>query len=205
MLTLQIWSSLAPPRTEATTVELDEAGLRADGTQIGVDPLPYRLDYRLETGPDLVTRLLEARAAGAGWSRALTLEHDGRGGWSCRAETRGAVDLAAPGGATHRLSAALDCDLGLSPLTNLMPVRRHGLHRGPGAAELVAAWVSVPDLALHASAQRYEHLGLRPGGALVRYVDLGLFAGFVADLELDEEGLVVEYPGLTRRVGAAAG
>lgn len=41
---------------------------------------------------------------------------------------------------------ALDCDLGRSPLTNLMPARRHHLHEHPGAAQFLMAWVSVPDL-----------------------------------------------------------
>ena len=34
-------------RTEAAEVELDAGALRATGTQLATDPLPYRLDYRL--------------------------------------------------------------------------------------------------------------------------------------------------------------
>jgi hypothetical protein len=53
------------------------------------------------------------------------------------------------------------------------------------------AWVSLPDLKVHRSEQRYEHLA--PGR--VRFSS----DGFTADLELDADGLVITYPGLARR------
>ena len=77
-----------------------------------------------------------------------------------------------------------------------MPVRRRGLHERPGSEDFVMAWVSVPDLRVHASPQRYEHV--RPG--VVRF--LSLDGDFTADLELDADGLVVRYPRLAQRVGA---
>jgi hypothetical protein len=73
-----------------------------------------------------------------------------------------------------------------------MPVRRHRLHEQPGKVDLAVAWVALPDLTVHVSKQRYEHL--EPGR--VRFTS-GYFA---ADLELDEDGLVVFYPGLASRV-----
>jgi len=65
------------------------------------------------------------------------------------------------------------------------------------------AWISVPDLRVHALHQRYEHLGAHSDGATVRYasVEDGRET-FTADLELDGEGLVRHYPGLARRVTA---
>jgi hypothetical protein len=54
------------------------------------------------------------------------------------------------------------------------------------------AWVSLPDLQVHRSEQRYEHV--RPG--VVRFSS----DDFVADLELDAHGLVRTYPQLARRV-----
>ena len=60
--------------------------------------------------------------------------------------------------------------------------------------DFVMAWVSLPDLKVHRSGQRYEHLA--PGR--VRFSDDD---GFTADLELDENGLILVYPGLARRAG----
>lgn len=96
------------------------------------------------------------------------------------------------------LRTALDCDLGLSPLTNAMPVLRDGLH-GSGSRSYVMAWVRVPDLALVAYPQRYEHLRRTASGSVVRFTDLLDPDRFTSDLVHDTDGLVVDYPGLARR------
>jgi hypothetical protein len=188
MLRLPIWEGVDEWRAETARVELGPDGVAATGTQIGVG---YRLDYELEAPAGWVTRRLRVSVTTAGGERGLLLEHDGKGGWL------------QDGAAARFPAGAVDCDLGLSPLTNLMPVRRHALHEREGAAEIVVAWVSVPDLAVHASAQRYEHV--RPG--VVRFVDLGLHEGFTAELELDADGLVLAYPELARAVtrGSSSG
>jgi hypothetical protein len=193
---LLIWSGADGWRAEVASVTFTPSGIGAMGTQIGVDPVPYRLDYRLEAPERFVTRWLEVEAAGEGWSRRIDLRHDGSGGWTCDVRSEGHVDLAPAGGPADALSEALDCDLGLSPLTNLMPVRRHSLHERPGTVDLLMAWISVPDLGVHASPQRYEHV--RRG--VVRYVDRGTHEGFEAELELDADGVVVSYPDLAQRV-----
>ncbi|MPZ92353.1 MAG: hypothetical protein GEU68_12080 [Actinobacteria bacterium] len=100
------------------------------------------------------------------------------------------------------LEGALDCDLGLCPLTNTMPILRHDLveasHRGDdGSHDLVMAWVSVPDLAVRRSEQRYTVSDpIDEGGALVVYAS----EDFRTTIEADVDGLVVNYPGLGRRV-----
>lgn len=203
MRRLLLWRGLDVWRAEIVSVELTGKGVRASGTQLGVDPLPYRLDYELDASDGFVTRVLEVDATGGGWTRSLRLERDD-GIWRYEpAEEGNAPGLPPAGGAVDRLGDALDCDLGFSPLTNLMPVRRHALHERPGRADFMMAWVSVPDLGLHASRQRYEHVRREGERAIVRFLDLGLFAGFTAELELDADGLVRVYPGLARRVEGA--
>jgi uncharacterized protein len=70
-----------------------------------------------------------------------------------------------------------------------MPARRVG----DEPVDHVMAWVSVPDLAVLRSEQRYEPIAERR----VRFV--GLEDGFTADLELDEHGFVTHYPGLAEQ------
>jgi hypothetical protein len=197
-----LWSGIDAWRAEAALVELTGDGIRAGGTQLGVDPVPYRLDYELEAHEQFVTRALRVSAQGKGWARRIDLRHDGRGAWSCEAEAEGEVDLPAPGGDTDALAGALDCDLGRSPLTNLMPVRRHSLHKQPGKLDFLMAWVSVPDLVLHRYPQRYEHVRADRHGSIVRFVDRGHSPGFVSELELDGDGLILVYPHLARRIGS---
>jgi hypothetical protein len=184
MLRLAIWQGVDEWRAEAAQVDLGPRDLGATGTQIGADPRPYRLDYELEVGSGWITNRLSVQVTSAVGRRELLLEHDARGAW--RRDGEPAPELA----------GAFDCDLGLSPLTNLMPVRRHGLHEREGVADIVAAWVSVPDLAVQPSRQRYEHVHT----GVVRFIDLGAHEGFTAELDLDADGLVLMYPGLARRV-----
>jgi hypothetical protein len=193
------WTGTDEWRAESTLVtDLDE-GFTARGVQLGVAPVPYRLDYRLTAAAGWITRSLDVTAVGAGWQRTVRLTRGEDGGWSFLAEADGEVRLPDPVCVTAALAGALDCDLGFSPLTNTMPILRTGAHRGTGAADFTMAWVSVPDLAVHASAQRYEHVRATRDGSVVRYSS----RAFTADLELDADGFVVDYAGLARRVGRA--
>ena len=194
-MTVLVWAGTDEWRAEQAEVDTT-GGFAARGVQLGVVPLPYRLEYRLETAGPWLTRTLRVGASGDGWARSLLLTSDLEGAWTCEATAQGQAELPAAGGSVAALTGARDCDLGFSPLTNTMPVRRHRLHREAGAVELVVAWVSVPDLHVHASVQRYEHLRTTPAGAVVRFSSDDV----VADLLLDADGFVAGYPGLARRV-----
>jgi hypothetical protein len=169
------WRGLDGWRAEACRVELGEFGLRAAGVQLAP---AYRLDYELVTGPELITERLELRVRKAESERRLSLLRAPDGAWT------------ADGRPQDHVHGALDCDLALSPLTNFMPAAR--LEGSP--ADHLMAWVSVPDLEVLRSEQRYEPVG--PGR--VRYV--GQDHDFTAVLELDDDGLVTRYPGLAERV-----
>jgi hypothetical protein len=200
---------------EFAEIDLAGAGLRATGVAVSGDPIPYRLEYELDCGEDFITRRLSVRVWGAGWGRRLELTRDPRAGWSADAGAEGEAELLGlpgvpgpppPGGDPSGLDAALDCDLGESPLTNTMPVLRHGLLGGGDPVEFLMAWVSVPWLAVTPSRQLYTYLrrgtaaelGLAraAGGplSLIRYQS----GDFSADVAFDAQGLVVDYPALGR-------
>ena len=84
-------------------------------------------------------------------------------------------------------------DVGFSPLFNSLPVLRHGLHRGGEPRDFVMTLVSVPALEIEESHQGYDPLS---GEGLVRFRS-GVFE---ADLEFDDAGFVVHYPGLAEQV-----
>ncbi|MFF8933616.1 putative glycolipid-binding domain-containing protein [Streptomyces paradoxus] len=174
------WEVFASKGFETVWTELGNGVLRARGRAVGTEPEPYWVTYELETADGFVTRGLRVTAETEGELRTLDLLHDGHGRWTADGEPLPAVD------------GALDCDLGLCPLTNTMPVLRHGLHRAPGEREFLMAWVSVPDLAVRPSRQTYTHLG--PGR--VRFTS----GDSRSDLEFDEEGFVVDYPSLATRL-----
>ncbi|GIH03673.1 hypothetical protein Rhe02_17400 [Rhizocola hellebori] len=195
------WRGVDADRWE--TARLDpskEIGFLATGFQAGMDPEPYQLSYKLDVRRGFVHSHLVARVTGNGWHRELFLRRNESGAWTWRALSTGECQLPAPGAPQElaaELEGALDCDLGLAPLTNLMPVRRAKLHTDAGSCDILVVWVAVPELSLHAAPQRYEHLGRHDSGSTVRFSALD--SGFTADLQLDPDGLVVAYPGLARR------
>ncbi|MFG2192907.1 putative glycolipid-binding domain-containing protein [Streptomyces sp. NPDC048639] len=169
---------------ETAWTEVSGTVLRARGRVVGTVPEPYWMTYELETGGDYVTRRLFVSAdTASGDSRSLDLRREEDGRWT------------ANGSPLPDVTGAEDCDLGLSPLTNAMPVLRHGLHTRPGEHDFLMAWVSVPDLTVTPSPQTYTHLETTDHGARVRFTS----EDFTADLELDPDGLVVTYPGLAFR------
>jgi len=181
------------------------SGLHARGTALAVDPIPYSARYELRTGPDWVTTALEVSTEGAGWSRTLRLEsEDGR--WRMSTAERGDLDssLTASGHAgaglpgtedPDLLYGAFDVDLTGSPLTNTLPIRRLGLLKAePGVAHRISvAWVLLPSLEVVQADQIYTALG----DGRVRYAS----ETFSADLVVDDDGFVVDYPGLAKRAG----
>ena len=70
---------------------------------------------------------------------------------------------------------------------------RDGLLDAGEARDYTMRFVDVPSLEVSASEQRYEPLGDR----FVRFRS----GSFTAALTFDEEGFVLEYPGLARRAG----
>jgi hypothetical protein len=183
---------------EFADVTIDRTRLKASGSAIGSAPLGYHLDYWLLTGGKFVTTGLVVIARGEGWRRRLDLKRLGSGRWTARTSARGDADLPAPGGAMDAVEGALDCDLGLSPLTNTMPVLRHGLLEGGGPLEFLMAWVSVPDLHVYPSRQRYTFVRQTRDRSVIRYESSS--RDFVAELVFDQDGLCLDYPGIGRSV-----
>ena len=192
-----VWTGVEEWLTEAASVEIGDGTLSASGIQLGAEPAPFRVDYRVECREGFVTRELELTATAEGWGRHLLLRHDGSGGWSAEVEDEGDVPAGPWNGSLPDLSDALDIDIQNSPLTNTMPILRHGFQRG-GSGDFVMAFIRMPSLRVEASPQRYEHVRTTDEGAVVRYISRD--GDFTADLELDAEGLLVHYPRLARRV-----
>jgi uncharacterized protein len=92
------------------------------------------------------------------------------------------------------LRGCLDIDLGWSPSTNTLPIRRLDLAVGQKSGLVTAAWVRFPELALEPLPQEYERLSDRS----YRYTSRG--GAFTAVLEVDAEGLVVDYEGGWQRL-----
>ena len=189
-----------PERVETATLVLDDRTLVARGTSRASS---YVAAWSLVTGDDWVTRRLDVSVHGAGWSRRLALVRDGDA-WTGLAQQHGDGGPAAvPGLADpESVAGALDCDIALCPVTNTMPILRHGLVTAPPGPEIahVMAWVDLPSLAVIRSEQRYGTVAPydeEAGHAVVRYASAS--RDFVGDLTVDRDGVVVDYPQLAYR------
>ncbi|WP_435526825.1 putative glycolipid-binding domain-containing protein [Microbacterium aurantiacum] len=183
-----------PTRMDRASVRFDDAGMTAFGSSTTT---AYALSWNLDAADGWLTRTIGVAVDGDGWRRFLHLERSPEGEWTSRAESHGDTDLPPPGIAPDiDLSDALDCDLGLCPVTNTMLIRRLRLLDGPtdttARAPLVMAWIEVPSLRVLRSEQRYGAVD----GTTVAFRS----GDFSAHITTDADGFVLDYPDLARRL-----
>ncbi len=183
------WSALWNPASPCGGLEhLIVHDTRADSVQVGIDEdgEPFRLVYQLSWTPQWALRTASLQSCKAGRELALSFTCDGRGRW---------VD--ATGAARDELDGCLDIDIWPSPFTNAFPIRRSNLSVGM-RRELDVVWVDGLSMTFKRQRQAYERL------AHDRYrFDVLDGGGFSADISVDDDGFVLDYPGLFRRVAAA--
>jgi hypothetical protein len=158
---------------EHCTLALRDGGLSLVGTVLGADGgLPVRIEYRVLADGTGMTTAAHVRDLRGFETRTLVLERDPKGNWS--------VD----GKVVRTLKGCTDVDLGCSPSTNTLPIRR--LRLGVGASKKIqAAWVRFPELTIVKAAQTYSHID----EFTYRYAS----GTFEAELTVDDDGLVTAY------------
>lgn len=179
LLRTMLWTSVEEPGTEYLALWADQHGYGARGIYTGVyHGEPVTAAYRLGITTDWRVHRLEATWGVGGWSRSLQLRSEAPGVWSGQA-------------AGPEIQGCTDVDIGWTPFTNTLPIRR--LRLAPGESrELTVLYLSPADLAVRPLRQRYTHLG----DGRWRYESLA--SGYTADLTVDRDGLVLDYPGAFR-------
>lgn len=174
------WSPRHGRGMEHLVVRHHGGTISAQGVLIGErGNLRYGASYAIEC--DNAWRVRHAVIAVAGGAR-LELYADGAGHWHGQ-----------DGAPIASLDGCIDIDLTASCFTNTLPIRRLG--GAPGERRVIdVAWVWIPELGVEAAPQAYTLL------ADGRYRFEGIGTGFQADLTVDGEGFVVDYPGLFLRV-----
>lgn len=180
------WAPLWNPAAPAVGLEhLLLSAEAADGLVLAVDEQqgPFRLAYRLRWDQAWCLREADLAVEVGAESRRLVLRTDGRGAWHDAA-----------GRSLPALDGCIDIDIWPTPFTNTFPLRR-----SPPAAgerrEYRMAWVSAPGLTVGPQRQAYTALGDRRW----RFESLD-GSGFRVELTVDEENVVIDYPGLFRRI-----
>ena len=119
-----------------------------------------------------------------GTSKRLEIERPAGRPWTVDGESR--PDLA----------PCIDIDIMVTPFTNSLPIRRLRLEPDQPVA-IQPAYIRLPDLVVEPAAQEYRRLGAACSPGRFRY--RGLASGFTADLTVDDDGLVLDYPPIWRR------
>ncbi len=158
---------------EHCTISIRDAGLSLVGTVVGADGgLPVRIEYQVITSGAGASKAAHVRDYRGFGLRQLALGRDARGNWSVN------------GAPARELRGCVDVDLGCTPATNTLPIRR--LHLALGASATVeAALVRFPDLTVERAAQTYTRLD----EFTYRYAS-GTFEG---ELAVDDDGVVTAY------------
>jgi uncharacterized protein len=169
------WRTWDHEHLETLTLRWENEGWTATG-EVGREAITYvlRLSATWQVRQLLLFRDLD--------QPDLWLGADGTGRWG---EMNGA----------HRpdLAGCTDVDLAVTPFTNSIPIRRLALGVGEGA-DVIAAMVDVDTLGVVPVRQRYRRLALR------RFEYTNLDSGYSTEFDVDEYGLVHDYPAEFRRL-----
>ena len=169
---------------EHCALTIRDSGLSLVGTVLGAENgQPVRIEYRVFTDAAGATTAVHVRDLRGFETRTLVLDRNSKGSWS--------VD----GKPARALRGCSDVDLGCSPSTNTLPIRR--LRLGIGSSHTIkVAWVRFPELEVVKADQTYT----RVDEFTYRYAS-GTFEG---EISVDDDGLVTVYE-VWKRTGYAVG
>ncbi|MEJ8561856.1 putative glycolipid-binding domain-containing protein [Yoonia sp. GPGPB17] len=184
------WHNWNGAGLEHCVCRYDNDGLSLEGVVAGTRHGLYGAHYLVRT--DRLFRTREVTVNYVGGAR-MHVEADGEGNWTNRHDHQ---PIAA-------LEGCIDVDIGVTPATNALPIKRLQLRKDE-SQDILAAYVPLPDqiegdFLPRPAPQRYTCL---VPAQTYRYE--GLFRGFTAVLEIDQDGLVIDYPDTFRRVPLSA-
>lgn len=176
------WAPVAGAGLEHVRLRADAGGALVESVVAGtIDAASFGLFYRLSC--DRRWRVHEAELCVAGEGKRLTLLSDGDGHW-----------WDGDGHPLDALAGAIDIDIAATAFSSTLPIRRLQLARGEHR-DLSVVCVTLPTLAVGAAARRYTCL--EPGRL---YRCAAPDSGVAADLAVDDDLLVLDYPGSFKRL-----
>ena len=164
----------------------DTNGIVLEGVVAGTRHGAYGGHYLVRTDADFRTREVHVQYISG---PRLHLQADGVGNWSDMIENK----------SLPVLQGCIDVDIGITPATNTLPIKRLKLEAHE-SHKIKAAYVPLPDqidgmFLPQLAEQRYTCLIPEQ-----RYRYEGIFRDFTAELSVDTDGLVIDYPDTFRRV-----
>lgn len=176
------WRPLEGEGLEHLTVRAVDGGIRAEGVVIGSNHAGrYGVRYTVDCDGGWRVRAFTVEEAGG---RRLAMTSDGAGRWK-----------AADGSALAAFDGCIDIDLSGSPFTNTLPIRRLALAPEHSTARLRMVYVPFDTFEPFPDGQLYTCIA--PAS---RYLYEAEDGTFTAELPVDADGFVTDYPTLFERL-----
>ena len=184
MQTNLLWTGREYYSLENCLVNLQPTGAEITSTIVGLyEEKIYKVEYHIKTNQNWETVFLEIHSRHNNLVQSILLEGDGKGNWMSNGEK------------AEQFAGCIDVDIPLTPFTNTLPIRR--LHLQPGqSAEIQVIYCDL--LLQQVTPVRQKYAGL----SATKYHYENVPNDFEATIEVDEEGLVIDYPSLFVRTAA---
>jgi hypothetical protein len=144
-----------------------------DNTPFGIHYM-IELDTKWQTQHFLISDLNNP-------DNVIELYSDGKGKWFDRDEVVSPLD------------GCIDIDITLTPFTNTLPLRRLNLAEGKRTL-IEVVYIQLPEFTFEKCQQYYTNLGNN------RYLFEHVSTDFKAELQVDKNFMVMDYPGLFKRL-----
>jgi hypothetical protein len=173
-----LWRRLDCPGHDSCCLRKSSDSWQLSGTAIFLfEQKPCLLSYEVNTDSNWETHTANISGYVGKSIIALTIARTSNNYWSIDdTEVQAAADC-------------IDLDLGFTPATNLIAIRRLSLPLG-ARSQAPAAWLDFPDFTLKRLEQSYHRL------THDRYEYTSLDASYADVLEVDDYGAIAHYPQL---------
>jgi hypothetical protein len=184
--TIVTWQGTARTSLEQVRLSVRDGRLRASGRLVVASESPFSASFEFSAARfgDVGRGLLRTTSD---TERQISVRRTEDGIWLIdrgegveRSEFDGATDVDVAGAVTF----------------TALPIRRLGLHRKMGEAELPVLYISTPDLSVSIVRQTYRTVEITDTGAVINYKD----EHRDADIVVDSDGLPLTYPGVADRL-----
>jgi hypothetical protein len=172
------WRKMDNPGADSCRLIKLSSGWRLSGAAVFWEA-PHACHFHYDVVADVAFRTKSATVVGYLGKKAIDIQirSAGTGSW----RVNGALN--------SKVAECIDVDLGFTPATNLLALRRLALKVGQHA-EAPAAYLEFPSLRFTKLPQRYERTGR------TAYAYEAPTVGYSGTLQVSPIGAIVQYPGL---------
>ena len=143
----------------------------------------YRIEYRIKTNENWETVFFEIISQHSNQTQLIRFEGDGKGNWVNNNKK------------DNQFNGCIDIDIPLTPFTNTLPIRRLKLTQNQ-TQEIQVIYCDLLEQQIKPVRQRYTCL------SNTEYHYENVPNDFETTIQVDESGLVVDYPSLFVRTAA---